>query len=166
MRLRLNDLEGNEMEKEKFEAVNRIIDEIEAADKELRKKLALFQIEAADKESRTGQRGYLKKLSPGVIDELLARARRAGCSQATGVESQASRVMNNLSDGRCCSCKLAIADTKGHHNAPPGFAICGSAKFTQGAQSGSEPDELRYSYDEGGSFYVGPQFGCVHWERK
>jgi hypothetical protein len=25
---------------------------------------------------------------------------------------------------------------------------------------------LLYSYDEGGSFWVGPDFGCVHWEDK
>jgi hypothetical protein len=25
-------------------------------------------------------------------------------------------------------------------------------------------DELAYSYDEGGWFEVGPDFGCVHWQ--
>ena len=25
-------------------------------------------------------------------------------------------------------------------------------------------DMLLYSYDEGGSFFVGEEFGCVHWE--
>lgn len=24
------------------------------------------------------------------------------------------------------------------------------------------PDELVYSYDEGGAFWTGPEFGCVH----
>ena len=27
-------------------------------------------------------------------------------------------------------------------------------------------DCLIYSYDEGGSFWVGPDFGCVHWRRR
>jgi len=26
-------------------------------------------------------------------------------------------------------------------------------------------DMLLYSYDEGGSFFVGEDFGCVHWEK-
>ena len=26
----------------------------------------------------------------------------------------------------------------------------------------SAPDELVYSYSEGGSFWTGPKFGCVH----
>jgi hypothetical protein len=27
-------------------------------------------------------------------------------------------------------------------------------------------DLLIYTYDEGGGFWVGPDFGCVHWEDK
>ena len=27
-------------------------------------------------------------------------------------------------------------------------------------------DGLSYSYLEGGSFWTGPNFGCVHWEAK
>ena len=27
-------------------------------------------------------------------------------------------------------------------------------------------DMLLYSYDEGGSFFVGEEFGCVHWDEK
>ena len=27
-------------------------------------------------------------------------------------------------------------------------------------------DMLLYSYDEGGSFFVGEEFGCVHWCKK
>ena len=30
----------------------------------------------------------------------------------------------------------------------------------------AEPDGLYYSYQEGGSFYTGPKFGCVHHEEK
>ena len=31
---------------------------------------------------------------------------------------------------------------------------------------GEDNAELIYSYDEGGSFWVGPMFGCVHHEEK
>lgn len=27
-------------------------------------------------------------------------------------------------------------------------------------------DALVYSYDEGGRFWTGPNFGCIHWEAK
>jgi hypothetical protein len=27
-------------------------------------------------------------------------------------------------------------------------------------------DMLLYGYDEGGSFWVGEEFGCVHWDKK
>lgn len=29
-----------------------------------------------------------------------------------------------------------------------------------------EEDRLIYDYDEGGGFWVGPNFGCVHWTKK
>lgn len=29
-----------------------------------------------------------------------------------------------------------------------------------------EEDHLVYSYDEGGKFWVGPKFGCIHWRVK
>ena len=28
------------------------------------------------------------------------------------------------------------------------------------------PDALCYSYNEGGAFWTGPEFGCVHWEKR
>lgn len=31
-----------------------------------------------------------------------------------------------------------------------------------GPECGPDDDHLVYSYNEGGSFWVGPQFGCVH----
>lgn len=30
----------------------------------------------------------------------------------------------------------------------------------------AEVDALVYSYNEGGGFWVGPNFGCVHWAGK
>jgi hypothetical protein len=31
---------------------------------------------------------------------------------------------------------------------------------------GDQADCLVYSYYEGGAFWVGPEFGCVHWKEK
>lgn len=39
--------------------------------------------------------------------------------------------------------------------------ICESGKSREG-----ETDALLYEYDEGGGFFPGPDFGCVHWEAK
>ena len=38
--------------------------------------------------------------------------------------------------------------------------ICTSEKLTE--DFGYEADNLVYSYNEGGSFWTGPEFGCVH----
>jgi hypothetical protein len=37
---------------------------------------------------------------------------------------------------------------------------CESPKIGEGIEH--EPDSLVYSYMEGGSFWTGPMFGCVH----
>lgn len=37
---------------------------------------------------------------------------------------------------------------------------CTSDKFSEAR--GHAPDTFVYSYDEDGSFWTGPQFGCVH----
>ena len=41
--------------------------------------------------------------------------------------------------------------------------LCENPNITENC--GEEPSDamLVYSYREGGSFYVGPNFGCVHW---
>lgn len=52
-----------------------------------------------------------------------------------------------------------------------GMAVCKSNYLTEPGgyftDGGGAPDVeirgLRYSYDEGGAFYTGPEFGCVHW---
>ena len=41
---------------------------------------------------------------------------------------------------------------------------CVSQKFTEGSPNEGEADCLTYSYYEGGRFYPGPDFGCVHHE--
>lgn len=41
--------------------------------------------------------------------------------------------------------------------------ICESEKFWEGDWYGHPPDALVYPYDEGGEFWTGPEFGCVHF---
>ena len=42
---------------------------------------------------------------------------------------------------------------------------CENEKFQQGLYLGKEKvDELYYVYDEGGWFFTGPKFGCIHHE--
>jgi hypothetical protein len=48
------------------------------------------------------------------------------------------------------------------------MAICESNYVVEAGGHDDAPDVavkgLRYCYDEGGCFYTGPEFGCVHWE--
>jgi len=39
--------------------------------------------------------------------------------------------------------------------------VCGSPTLDAGIYD-HDRDSLRYSYQEGGAFYTGPDFGCVH----
>lgn len=72
--------------------------------------------------------------------------------------------------GRCESCTHWKRYAEAHPNAP-GLAskaevvggICKSPKFVEDAEY--ELDMLVYSYREGGEFWTGPQFGCIHWAR-
>lgn len=44
--------------------------------------------------------------------------------------------------------------------------LCLCPKLTSDSYTSEEygkDDALIYSYDEGGGFYVGDKFGCVHW---
>ena len=45
---------------------------------------------------------------------------------------------------------------------------CISTKISEdfGQQKEEAEDMLIYSYSEGGSFQVGPKFGCVHHEKR
>ena len=46
--------------------------------------------------------------------------------------------------------------------------ICTCPKLTSdtyGDKNWGKDDSLVYQYDEGGSFFVGDKFGCVHWLR-
>jgi len=67
--------------------------------------------------------------------------------------------------GRCATCK---------HRDANGY--CRSDKITEASMYGDLPAEQRetpatrdmliYTYDESGSFWAGPDFGCVHHEEK
>ena len=41
---------------------------------------------------------------------------------------------------------------------------CTNEKLREGIED-AKLDELCYAYYEGGGFYTGPDFGCVHWEK-
>lgn len=42
---------------------------------------------------------------------------------------------------------------------------CKSDKLTEDWGQGHDADMLVYTYSEGGSFWTGPDFGCVHHQR-
>ncbi len=42
--------------------------------------------------------------------------------------------------------------------------ICGSNKLAEDRGQGYGHDMLVYPYNEGGEFWTGPEFGCVHHE--
>lgn len=43
---------------------------------------------------------------------------------------------------------------------------CTNNKLREWDGNEEEEDELVYSFNEGGGFLVGKNFGCVHWEGK
>lgn len=44
--------------------------------------------------------------------------------------------------------------------------ICQSLKLAEASDEERQPDMLVYTYDEGGKFWTGPEFGCVHHQPK
>ena len=56
----------------------------------------------------------------------------------------------------CKDCKLRAKD-----------GYCESEHFIEGRYDPDDehPADVVYSYNEGGSFWVGPEFGCIHWEK-
>lgn len=67
----------------------------------------------------------------------------------------------------CKTCKhwvkyqQTILDDDGSARLKAGGGMCGSEKLTENwGEHGS--DMLVYSYAEGGGFWTGPNFGCVH----
>ena len=62
----------------------------------------------------------------------------------------------------CKTCKWWNAD-KTQNRPPFTGGICGnSEKIREDGGSDYPVDALVYSYDEGGWFWTGPEFGCVH----
>lgn len=62
------------------------------------------------------------------------------------------------------TCKTCVHWTeKAPYAQPERFALraCGCRKL-QESFDGHERDSLCYSYTEDGTFYTGPDFGCVH----
>lgn len=43
---------------------------------------------------------------------------------------------------------------------------CECPKLQEDIYTDTPEDTLCYSYQEGGCFYAGPDFGCVHWIKK
>ncbi len=41
---------------------------------------------------------------------------------------------------------------------------CESPKFNEGGSRTGETDCMSYPYEEGGGFFPGPDFGCIHHE--
>lgn len=49
------------------------------------------------------------------------------------------------------------------HDPPTGYEILNGDTVTHYPEF---RDHLVYEYSEGGSFWVGPDFGCVHWRER
>lgn len=66
--------------------------------------------------------------------------------------------------GYCKDCTFRNAENrKGNKSS------CVCPKLTDDSYDSDEynaDDSLVYSYDEGGVFYVGDKFGCIHWMPK
>ena len=48
------------------------------------------------------------------------------------------------------------------HRNSEGLCCCPKLQEDMGQAGAERSDMLIYSYDEGGAFWVGPYFGCVH----
>jgi hypothetical protein len=60
---------------------------------------------------------------------------------------------------RCRTCRWWAADEPG---CDPN-CLCEHPKLCN-PRTDQGSDALNYEYDEGGGFFTGPDFGCVHWE--
>lgn len=71
----------------------------------------------------------------------------------------------NFSPGRCSSCVSRTTEgfCVNEKIVEAGYDL---ARDINGLPSDGENYMLIYSDDEGGSFWVGPMFGCVHWVAK
>jgi len=67
--------------------------------------------------------------------------------------------------GFCKDCKFVEKNRVDYPTRCTEIFYCGNEDklFENGCGDTSENDYLSYSYQEGGGFEVGPQFGCIHW---
>jgi hypothetical protein len=110
---------------------------------------------------------YLYALGKGepatgeLVSELAAIAKGALNTLATGHDE----IKMN-----CATCKNWTDDTDDmHYMGIKHVRRCASPKLAEPLGIPNDVDTsdmLIYSYDEGGRFYTGPNFGCVHWEAK
>jgi len=71
---------------------------------------------------------------------------------------------------RCKTCKhwdrsppwLTDRSTGGCYPGREVGGFCRSPHIYEGECDAFQPDALVYSYNEGGAFWTGPEFGCVH----
>lgn len=66
--------------------------------------------------------------------------------------------------GRCKDCRHAR--TAAFFKPAGAFAECRSPKIVEDCGGLFEDDQLVYEYAESGRFFVGPMFGCVHFEER
>ena len=68
---------------------------------------------------------------------------------------------------RCKTCKHWAPCTSAAHgeNDKKAGGICSSDKIVEDYGQGHGADTMVYSYSEGGEFWTGPEFGCVHHQR-
>ena len=63
----------------------------------------------------------------------------------------------------CKTCKHWDKETHARSPVEKTGGTCSSGRIMECSDLGAhEPDTITYSYDEGGWFWAGPEFGCVH----
>lgn len=64
----------------------------------------------------------------------------------------------------CDTCKYWKL-MKGNYKTPKFRHTCENEKIQEAwNEDNQDEDALMYSYTEGGAFYPGPKFGCIHWK--
>lgn len=67
---------------------------------------------------------------------------------------------------KCATCKYWNAAAGAGYS--KGFGVCeNNRKLLEVGEEGADSnDVLVYKYSEGGCFYTGPEFGCVHHSKR
>lgn len=100
-----------------------------------------------------------------LIDKLREGVTEEDLRAATETMDRAAEILS----GRCKNCKhwskIGPSNTS---RIPATYNVggyCDSNKIVENYEL-YEPDSLVYSYQEGGNFWTGPEFGCVHWNKR